>query len=141
MLLLWDSAPFRPGARILSACAIPAALARVRLQAGRCAIVAAIATLADGAALLEVRHSGGPPAPPVGMVRQTEIRIAPETTGRLASLGRHAGRRAREILVPGKPVPALEPGGAHWFGFTLCEDTLGPLDVGSDIVGRDRGGA
>ncbi|MBS7537539.1 HlyD family secretion protein [Ancylobacter lacus] len=39
-----------------------------------------------------------------------------------------------EILVPGKPAMTLEPGGERWFGFTLREDALGPLRVGSDVT-------
>jgi multidrug resistance efflux pump len=39
-----------------------------------------------------------------------------------------------EILVAGKPVMTLEPEGERWFGFTLREDALGPLNVGSDVA-------
>lgn len=52
--------------------------------------------LAGGAALLAGRHSGAPSAPALGMMRQTEIRIAPETTGRLTSL----------TVAPGQQVNA-----------------------------------
>lgn len=63
----------------------------------RLLIVAAVAVVAGGAAILASRpHGSAKDEPVVGMVRQTEIRIAPEITGRLASLdvrpGQHVGR-------------------------------------------------
>jgi multidrug resistance efflux pump len=54
-------------------------------------IVAAI-----GGAVVHVRHGTEAAAPVPGMVRQTEIRIAPETTGRLASLTVGPGQHVRK---------------------------------------------
>lgn len=65
--------------------------------ARRLGIVAALAAVAGGGALLASRQPGGAASAPVlGMVRQTELRIAPETTGRLALLA----------VAPGQPVKA-----------------------------------
>ena len=42
------------------------------------------------------RHAAAPPV--AGMVRQTEIRIAPEITGRVASIEVRAGQAVRKVL-------------------------------------------
>lgn len=58
----------------------------------RLLIVAVIAAAAGGAAILAGRHRDAATHESIpGMVRQTEIRIAPEVTGRLASIGVRPG--------------------------------------------------
>jgi multidrug resistance efflux pump len=68
---------------------------RTRLIAG----VAVAAVVAVAFVVLFPRHAAAPPI--AGMVRQTEIRIAPEITGRLASIDVHAGQAVRkgEVLA------------------------------------------
>jgi HlyD family secretion protein len=39
-----------------------------------------------------------------------------------------------EVVPVGKPVLTLEVGTERWFAFTLREDALGPLTVGSDVT-------
>ena len=58
-----------------------------------------VAVTAAAVAVLMPRHAAAPPI--AGMVRQTEIRIAPEITGRLASVEVHAGQTVRkgEVLA------------------------------------------
>ena len=38
-----------------------------------------------------------------------------------------------EIMAPGKPVMTLDLDGQRWFGFTLREDGLGALSIGSTV--------
>lgn len=82
----------------------------------RLGIVAAIAIVAGGAALLASRYTGAPPAPALGMVRQTEIRIAPETTGRLVSLAVAPGQQVKAgdmLATLGNPELAASAGEAR----------------------------
>lgn len=67
----------------------------------RLIIVAAIAIVAGGAAIVFGRRPDPQPAEALGMVRQTEIRIAPEATGRLASLAVDPGQhvKAGDVLA------------------------------------------
>lgn len=62
---------------------------RLPLALAGAAVLAAVAY-----AVLMPRH--GPPPPVAGMVRQTEIRIAPEITGRLTSVAVRAGQAVRK---------------------------------------------
>jgi multidrug resistance efflux pump len=39
-----------------------------------------------------------------------------------------------EIMSPGKPVMTIEADGQRWFTFTLREDALGDVTVGSEVV-------
>jgi HlyD family secretion protein len=55
------------------------------------AILAVVTVAAVGAVVVAFRPAPAPP-PIAGMVRQTEIRIAPEIMGRLASIAVHAGQ-------------------------------------------------
>jgi HlyD family secretion protein len=70
-----------------------------RLRTRLIAAVAALAVAAVAVAVLVPRQAAAPPI--AGMVRQTEIRIAPEITGRLASVEVHAGQTVRkgEVLA------------------------------------------
>jgi HlyD family secretion protein len=70
-----------------------------RLRTRLIAAVAVAAIAAAAVAVLVPRHAAAPPI--AGMVRQTEIRIAPEITGRLASVEVHAGQTVRkgEVLA------------------------------------------
>lgn len=65
-----------------------------RLRTRLIAAVAALAVAAAAVAVLVPRQAAAPPI--AGMVRQTEIRIAPEITGRLASVEVHAGQAVRK---------------------------------------------
>lgn len=59
-------------------------------------LLAAVAILAFVAVIVRAWQEP-PPTPPItGMVRQTEIRIAPETTGRLASVVVRSGDPVRK---------------------------------------------
>jgi HlyD family secretion protein len=58
------------------------------------------------AATVRQRHQAQEKAPVIGMVRQTEIRIAPETSGRLASVLARPGQHVRKgelLAVIGNP--------------------------------------
>jgi HlyD family secretion protein len=70
-----------------------------RLRTRLIAVVIVVAVAATAAAVLVPRQAAAPPI--AGMVRQTEIRIAPEITGRLASVAVHAGQAVRkgEVLA------------------------------------------
>jgi multidrug resistance efflux pump len=70
-----------------------------RLRTRLIAAVAVIAVAAVAVAVLLPRQTAAPPI--AGMVRQTEIRIAPEITGRLASVEVQAGQTVRkgEVLA------------------------------------------
>lgn len=59
------------------------------------AILAVVVVAAVGAIVVAFRPARAP-APTAGMVRQTEIRIAPEITGRLASVAAHAGQQVHK---------------------------------------------
>lgn len=61
----------------------------------RLVLVVALAVVASGGALLAARYAGPPPPPALGMVRQTDIRIAPETGGRLAALNVTSGQQVK----------------------------------------------
>ena len=71
--------------------------ARLRTRLIVAGVVVAVTAVA--VAVLVPRHASAPPI--AGMVRQTEIRIAPEITGRLASVEVHAGQAVRkgEVLA------------------------------------------
>ncbi len=58
-------------------------------------LAGAAALAAVAFAVLVPRHAAAPPSL-AGMVRQTEIRIAPEITGRLTSVAVHAGQAVRK---------------------------------------------
>lgn len=45
-----------------------------------------------------------------------------------------------EVLVPGKPVATLVPDRSDWLGFTLREDRLAGLAIGSKVAVRDAAG-
>ena len=70
-----------------------------RLRTRLIAAVAVVAVAVAAVAVLVPRQAAAPPI--AGMVRQTEIRIAPEITGRLASVEVHAGQTVRkgEVLA------------------------------------------
>jgi HlyD family secretion protein len=70
-----------------------------RLRTRLIAAVAVIAVVVAAVAVLVPRQAAAPPI--AGMVRQTEIRIAPEITGRLASVEVQAGQAVRkgEVLA------------------------------------------
>ena len=62
---------------------------RLVLALAGAAVLAAVAIV-----VLVPRHA--PPSPLAGMVRQTEIRIAPEISGRLTSVAVRAGQAVRK---------------------------------------------
>src|SRR5689334_14537756 len=45
-----------------------------------------------------------------------------------------------EVLLPGRPVMTLKPDGGRWFAFTLREDALGDLTLGSKVALERAGG-
>jgi HlyD family secretion protein len=69
----------------------------MRTRRGRALLTLLIAVVVIGGVLLvQERQGEAPPPPLVGMVRQTEIRIAPETSGRLASILVHPGQHVHK---------------------------------------------
>lgn len=62
------------------------------MSARRLATVAAIVIAAGGGAFMALQGATMPGHAPIGMVRQTEIRVAPQTTGRLALLAVRPGQ-------------------------------------------------
>jgi multidrug resistance efflux pump len=46
-----------------------------------------------------------------------------------------------EVLLPGRPVMTLKPDGGRWFAFTLREDALHGLTLGSKVALQRVGGA
>lgn len=67
---------------------------RARLGCGPAIVTAVIAAFTSIASAVSGQERANPPIP--GMVRQTEIRIAPETTGRLASIAVAAGQHVKK---------------------------------------------
>ena len=61
----------------------------------RVLLLVAIAAACGAAAFVYGQRGEGEARPIPGMVRQTEIRIAPEISGRLASIEVHPGQRVK----------------------------------------------
>ena len=79
-------------------------------QRKRLIVIALAIVVAAVVGLLVFLPRHQPPPAIAGMVRQTEIRIAPEITGRLASLEVRAGQQVRkgELEVRAPHLPTLQ---------------------------------
>ena len=68
--------------------------------------------------------------------RVDKLRLVAPSAGRIGVTIAQRG----EVATPGKPILTLEPDGGEWFAFTVREDRLGRLRLGSLVeLSRDVG--